>query len=578
MAAGVFLTVGTLSATAASAGPATTSTTSTTTAAADTTTTSPAAGTTTTTAPDAAPTTTAWSVDVGPTAKAPSVTAAPTTTATTTAQVPAAAPPDPTIVVHAGGVRSGNTTTINPLPDGAVFTATAVGTPVIATATCTTSGGTGTCSIPVPAGFAWDVTETTPPPGYYLNPNLDSGSSSVETTHPYTFRTGTLNGTTTVDVPGPANMPNGTFTSNGQTFSQQLATSLNDPPGVARCGLNLALVLDQSGSMAANGKQAALQTAANEAITDLTGTPSTVAIYTFGQTPGVSIAKTSTINTTSAAPLHTFINALPAPAGGTNWDQGLAQVASGSDEVIFLTDGAPTGSRIRTNNFGLSLFTDTEQGIFSANGIKSGGERIVGVGIGLNGGLDNLRAVSGPTLNQDYFNSSNSDFGTVLKALATGACNNQLTITKQIQDPSGALISPTPADANGWTFTNTISSGSTIASPVTTAAVNGANGVAPAALTIPASATPTVTVTETLKAGYTFVSAQCSVGGTNVTTAVTNPVTSPTATFTGAAAQPMAMHVHQQTSSGHDGYGHGDQERGRRHHGGGGVAVGFVGV
>ncbi len=91
---------------------------------------------------------------------------------------PAAA--DPTIIVHAGGVRSGNTTTINPLPDGAVFTATEVGNTAIP-ATCTTSGGTGNCSISVPAGFQWDVTETTPPPGYYLNPNLDSGSSSVAT-------------------------------------------------------------------------------------------------------------------------------------------------------------------------------------------------------------------------------------------------------------------------------------------------------------------------------------------------------------------------------------------------------------
>ena len=61
---------------------------------------------------------------------------------------------DPTIVVHAGGVRAGNTTTVAPLPDGAVFTATEVGG-TGATFTCTTSGGTGTCSIAgLPAGHA----------------------------------------------------------------------------------------------------------------------------------------------------------------------------------------------------------------------------------------------------------------------------------------------------------------------------------------------------------------------------------------------------------------------------------------
>ena len=237
-------------------------------------------------------------------------------------------------MVHAGGVRSGNTTTIDPLPNGAVFTATAVSNPAV-THTCTTSGGTGTCSISVPAGFAWDVTETSAPPGYYLNPNLDSGTSAAVSTFPYSFRTGTLTGTTTVDVPGPANMPNGTFTSNGQTFSQQLATSLNDPPGVARCGLNLGLVLDQSGSMAQNGKQAALQAAANEAITDLTGTPSTVAIYTFAATTGVSIAKTSTINATSAAPLHNFINALPTPATAPTGTRGWPRLRAGTTRSSF---------------------------------------------------------------------------------------------------------------------------------------------------------------------------------------------------------------------------------------------------
>ena len=387
-------------------------------------------------------------------------------------------------MVHVGGVRTANGT-VGPSPNGAVYTATAVDNTTL-TGTCSSIGGTCTIS-GLPDGHQWDVTETTPPPGYYSNPTLDSGTSSAVTSHPYTFRTTNLGSGVTAQVPGA--VATNTYASQpispaaAQTFSGQMASSLDDPPAVSMCGSNIALVLDQSGSMADNNKQATLKTAANDAITDLTGTPSNVAIYTFAATTGVSIAKTSTATTASAAPLHTFIDNLPAPANGTNWDEGLAQVPkTGFDEVIFLTDGAPTGSRIRTGNFAVSLFTDTEQGIFSANGIKAGGERVVGLGIGVGtnvGGGDNLRAISGPFEGQDYFLSTDTDFGTILKQLATGACTNQLTISKQIQNASGALITPPPTDANGWTFTNTISSG-TIASPVTTAAVNGANGVAPA--------------------------------------------------------------------------------------------------
>ena len=276
--------------------------------------------------------------------------------------------------------------------------------------------------------------------------------------------------------------------------------------------------------------------AANDTITALTGTPSTVAIYTFNQTTGVSIAKTSTINAATGLPLHNFINTLPTPTAGTNWDQGLAQVTEQVRRGHLPDRRGPHWIENPHQRLRAKPLYRYRAGDLLRQRHQGRGDEDVGVGIGLNGGEDNLRAVSGPTVNQDYFLGSNTGFGDILKQLATGSCNNQLTITKQIQGPTGALISPTPADANGWTFANTISAGSTIASPATPVVVNGANGVGSAAVTIPAGATPTVTVTETLKAGYTFVSAQCSVGGAAVTTSVTGT----TATFTGAAAQAMA--------------------------------------
>ena len=196
--------------------------------------------------------------------------------------------------------------------------------------------------------------------------------------------------------------------------------------------------------MAAGGKQATLQSAANDAITALTGTPSTVAIYTFASTPGVSVAQTSTIDAASAQPLHDFIDTLPAPAGGTNWDEALAQVGSGFDAVVFVTDGIPSASRIRPNNPALSLFTDTEQAIFSANASRPVGRGSWASAPGWPAASENLRAVTGPTENQDYYLSSNAGFGDVLRSLAAGTCDNQLTITKQIQDSSGALIDPIP--------------------------------------------------------------------------------------------------------------------------------------
>lgn len=447
---------------------------------------------------------------------------------------------DPIITVHAGGIRTG-ASSVGPLPNGATFSATAVtGSPAGGPFTCTVSDGSGTCEINVPSGYRWDVKQTAAPAGYYLNPTLDFGGSSTVAPETYAFRTGIVDAD--IDVPGTN--PNGTYADarhpGANYFSGLLASSLINPSVAERCGLDVALVLDQSGSMAGT-KQTDLKAAANDAINALTGTPSNLAIYTFAGAVGPHLGATSTSTTASAQPLHNFINGLGAPNGYTNWDAGIYQVPSGFDIAIVLTDGAPTTSGSSPGAGAESYFKYAEQGIFSANALKSHSTRVVGLGIGISGAEANLRAISGQSVNSDYYLASNENFDDVLRELATGSCNSQLTIQKQVQDPTGALL-PNSALANDWAFANTTSVG-TIDQNVTTGIVNAQNGFAAAAVSLPAGSTPTLSVTETVKPGYTLVRAECSVNGQAVATQLTGS----TATFAGSADQPMScIFVNQQ--------------------------------
>ncbi|MEV8212422.1 DUF5979 domain-containing protein [Leifsonia sp. NPDC077715] len=439
-------------------------------------------------------------------------------------------PPMATIVVRAGGQRTG-ATTVGSLPNGAVYQA--VPTAGGAAVSCTIAAGQ--CSLTVPAGSAYDISAQGAAPGYFLNPTLDVGSSSAGAPTSYDFRTGTLAANSTTTVPGTD--ANSVYTdANGNRFSGLFAQSLLNPGVQQMCGLRIALVLDQSGSMG-GAKQTTLKSAANDVVTALTGTPSSLAIYTFAATAGTSLGVTSTATAASAQPLHDFIGNLPAPASYTNWDRGLGQVGSGFDLVILLTDGNPTTYGDGSADGSNARLAYVEQGIFSANRIKGAlGERLVAIGVGVDGGTENLRAVSGPTAGSDYFPESETGFGATLTSLATGACSNVVTIQKRIEDTAGNVLDNSPA-ANGWSYTGTTSSG-TLGSFSDTTTQNGNTGFTSASISVAPGTSPTVALTEAPKPGYTLDRAKstCLVNGQTVTVGGSGT----TLSFTGSANVPIS--------------------------------------
>ncbi len=158
-------------------------------------------------------------------------------------------------------------------------------TPVAdAWATCV-SDADGDCSFVVPStqlGGAnrdrrfW-VVQDGAPTDWYQNPELGTGSVGGTIT-PYDFRTGTqLRAGTTYTSQGSFML--GTGNTNSAASGGIWQSSRVNPIFPAQCGIDVALVLDLSGSVAGNLSQ--LKAAANQLVDSLTGTPSNVGLFTF---------------------------------------------------------------------------------------------------------------------------------------------------------------------------------------------------------------------------------------------------------------------------------------------------------
>lgn len=480
------------------------------------------------------------------------------------AVVPPATGNDAVITVKAGSDRDGTSAVSNlaGIVLGFYDSATAT-TPAF---TCT-SDADGDCSITVPntqvGGANRDrrfyVRQISSPAGYYMNSTLAIGTTPASAT--YTFQTGTQlrSGTTYTSL---VNFMIGTGNTSDTASGGIWQDSRNNPTLPPQCGLRVAIVADLSNSVT---DVVPLRGAATTLVNSLTGTPSTVSLFTFATNapaagagnadrPGLMPVSTAA----GAATVNGYINQWATPGGadgGTNWDLAFQDVANAPqhyDVVVVITDGNPTyygdpiqgpGNRTR--------FREVENGIFSANAVKALGSRIValGVGAGIGGAPDNLRAISGQVAGSDYYQASDySVAAEELRALALGNCDGTLTVVKEVVPPGTAPDSTTGAQpAGGWDFATTTTTAGVGVSPASGTTAEGTGAVNFDLSFTGGTTTADLTVNETQQDGYTLQ----TINGSNATctrvdTGASVPVTNVGTGFTvgAAAAYPVSCTVY----------------------------------
>lgn len=438
------------------------------------------------------------------------------------AVAPTAAPTNgtATIVVKAGGVRDAVTGTVGGLAGVVLELRPASGGGAVATCTSDADGDCVFTTPVIPGGSSvnYVVTAQSTPAGYYANPRFvtNSGSNGAANTA-LDYRL-TVNGIQRNTLTKVAANGSAATTSAGAWQS-----SLDNPAGQQKCGLNIAVISDLSSSVAMSNSLGALKNAATGFVNALEGTPSTISLFTFGtSTPApntASLTGQSALNPSHITALRNTISNYTIQNSGnnysyTNWDAAFRQVLGGGyDQVVVITDGNPTRygpNAAVSGSGGATRFVELENAIFSANAVKAQGMRVVAVGVGGSDSFfagQNLRAISGPTVGSDYFISGWSDLASTLTTLAKANCAGTVTVVKQVV-PYGATGTTGAAPAGGWTFTApTVSTGAVTPSNAQVTKTNAGQGdhgtINYKLSNIPAGAT--FTVAEQQQNGYTLL-------------------------------------------------------------------------
>ena len=444
----------------------------------------------------------------------------------------------PALTIYAGGDRTGDTAVAGLAGETfTVYSGTSgsVGSPV---GGCTT-GADGACGVPVSAvaaGGGYWVAQTSVPDGWLASPLANYARD---------FVAGPIAGSQHVAVPVAA--PNGTA---GTARGSLWAASRDDPPLAAGCGLKVALLFDLSATTAGLHD---LKAAGRSLVTALTGTPSSVGVYTFGTTAPATVAGDGNLGPTpvstagGAATVDAKISGLSGtPGDSAAWDQGLWQIASDPTRYNL--------ALVLTGDGGLpARFVDTENAIFSANALKAKGTRIVAIGVGAGatdtgatdtGAAADLASISGPVAGTDYYLTNPAALMGLLTNMADAECAGTVNVTTKVVPASapGELGAALPSP--GW---HTTASRRGVQMRAATGDDSG---------TVSFASSGTAIIAQTTRPGYRLLrqrgkNATCRDSGGDPVS-VTDAATGPGFTVAAKASQAVSCVVYDQEESGPD--------------------------
>ncbi len=364
--------------------------------------------------------------------------------------------------------------------------------PGAASAALTVTGATidGATSVSSPPGGVMSArvtTRITPPTLVWTSTRQRIGTSTRCVNTGDRFGLGTRTARFDLTAPGTpgeydvgvaaASRPNCSGTTSREAVLEEairVTTPRPNPNLAAACGLDVMLVLDESGSIGSAGETGTVRSAARGFLDALAGTGSAVSIVNFNTTASQPVPYTTVTRTSIANTFAPYLRYGYRPSGWTNWEAAFQTVARANvavggpraDLVLFLTDGDPTAynrpGRPPATRLTPGDVTALRRAAVAADVVKGQGSHVFALGVGAAvtspASASRLTAVSGfEEFPDEQPDLGTADYGLVedfddlpaaLRAFAVALCRSSVSVTKLVNEGDG-VYRPDP----GWDIT-----------------------------------------------------------------------------------------------------------------------------